>query len=375
MNPPVDRTAEVEIVALAGLRLPDTGILRDHTRPPDRRTEHYLDRYDRQTLFYDCVYLEAEQGYLFTAPRFLNFWAPFRSGLRRDGKPVRRLRRVKWLRCEQVFLPGPRGALTVEMDGITYPLAPREGLAPEFTGMNALVAVSKNNHLDWIADWAAFHVTDHAAEAVAIFDNGSDAYSLQDLADALAAVPGLKRAVVYSAPFPYGPADKSGRFDVSPRFFQSAMLNLARRDALARTRAVLSIDIDELVSGPEGASVFDAAVKNAVGMITIQGRWVYPDPATDRPVPQREHGFRAEPDKKCNRKWCATPGGAMSRLFGWAVHQIGGIAQNLFTNQTAFRLNHCRGCSTGWKATRFQFPDPLVPDEALRALMRRHFGA
>lgn len=360
---------------LTGYRLPETGTLRrDYTRPEDRRNAYYLEAYDNRTLYYDCVYLDREQGHLFTAPRFLNLWKPFRDGLRVDGVRPRRVRRSTWLRCEQVFVPGPKGAVTIDIDGATLPVDVRTDRSPDFAGLNTLVAVSKNNRLDWIANWAAFHARDHGAKGVVIFDNGSTDYTPADVAAALAEVPGLSRALVYDAPYPYGPADKSGRFDVSPRFFQSAMLNLARRDALSASRAVLSIDIDELVTGPEGQSVYDKAVRNRAGMITIQGSWVYPAPDTEGPAPQPAHLFRAQPDKKCNRKWCMTPRGPMSRIFGWAVHQIGGVAQNIFTEQTQFQLIHCRACSTGWKKKRFKFPDPLVADPALATLMSRHFA-
>lgn len=368
-------TGDFTTQALTGHRLDATASLRrDYTRPEDRRSDYYLETYDDRTLFYDCVYLERQQGVLFTAPRFLNLWRPFRAGLQVNGTAPKRVQRTTWLRCEQIFVPGPKGPVTVKIDDETIAVDVRTGRSPDFAGMNTLVAVSKNNRLDWIANWAAFHARDHGTEGVVLFDNGSTDYAPRDIAAALSEVPGLKRALVYEAPYPYGPADKSGRFDVSPRFFQSAMLNLARRDALDASRAVLSIDIDELVTGPEGRSVYDMAVRNPVGMVTIQGSWVYPDPATEGPAPQPAHLFRAEPDRKCNRKWCMTPRGLMSRMFGWAVHQIGGIAQNLFTNQTQFRLNHCRACSTGWKKKRFKFPKTMVADPSLAALMSRHFG-
>lgn len=367
--------APATVVPLAGFRLAETSALRrDFTRPPERQSDYYRREYDDRTVFYDCVYLDRAGGYLFTAPRFLNLWAPFRDGLRRDGAPVARMRRITWLRCEQVFLRGPRGVLTLDIDGHRHELAPREAQSAGFEAHDTLVAVSKNNRLDWIADWARFHAATHGTTGVVLFDNGSTDYDPQDVADALAGVPGLLRVLVYSAPFPYGPADKSGRFDVSPRFFQSAMLNLARRDALDRAHAVLSIDIDELVTGPAGRSVYAAAARHPLGMITINGSWIYPDPGTDGPAGHDAHLFRAVPDKKCNRKWCMTPHGPMSRLFGWSVHQIGGLLQNLLTEQGRFRLLHCRACSTGWKRKRFQFPDRLAPDPGLQALMTRHFG-
>lgn len=377
MNQQTSTLNQFQTQCLTGYRLPEAASLRrDYTRPEDRRSAYYLEAYDARTVFYDCVYLEQAGGHLFTAPRFLNLWDPFRAGLRQDGAPVKRVKRSKWLRCEQAFIPGPKTPMTLDIAGETVSITARTDRSPAFAGRNTLVAVSKNNRLDWIANWAAFHARDHGTSGVVIFDNGSTDYSVDDVAAALAEVQGIEQALVYSAPYPYGPADKSGRFDVSPRFFQSAMLNLARREALSKSRAVLSIDIDELVTGNDsaGKTIYDLAVRNPVGMVTIQGSWIYPAPDTEGPAAQPAHQFRADPDKKCNRKWCITPRGPMSHLFGWAVHQIGGIAQNIFTNQSKFRLIHSRACSTGWKKKRFKLPENLVADPSLTSLMSRHFG-
>lgn len=74
-------------LSLAGAVIPETvDLKRDHVRPPARRTEHYLERYDRRTLFYDCVFRPDLGGYLFTAPRFLNLWPEFRDRLRIDAR-------------------------------------------------------------------------------------------------------------------------------------------------------------------------------------------------------------------------------------------------------------------------------------------------
>lgn len=360
---------------LQGYRLDPNGLLlRDHVRPVNRQTEHYQEKYDRTTLFYDCVYLPRERGHLITAPRFLNLWEPFRKGLRQNNRKIRRVMRFTWLRCEQIFIPGPMGGLSMKLGKEQIEIPSRSSFADAFAGLNAMVAVSKNNHLDWIQEWAQFHVTDHRAQGVVLFDNGSTDYNVEDIGAALASVCGLERALIVSAPFPYGPADKSARLDVSPRFFQTAMLNLARRDALDQARAVLSIDIDELIIGPEGASVYDAAVANRVGMVSIAGNWVYPSPETQSSAPQSLHVFRAEPDQRTNGKWCMAPRGLMSRLFGWAVHKIGGLVQILFTRQDTFSLIHCRAASTGWKGGRYTYPANLRRDPDLEARMTRHFG-
>jgi len=362
------------VVPLQGFVLPaDGSLLRDHVRPAERRSDLYRARYDRTTLFYDAVWLPERQAHLVTAPRFLNLWTPFRAGLRMGGRPVRRVRRRTWLRCEQVEIPGPADALSLSWDGTDHPIPSRPAETAGFAGANALVTVNRNNALDWIADWAAFHARRHGADAVVLFDNGSDAYAPQDIADRLASVAGLRRVRVFSAPYPYGPAESGGRFELSPRFFQTAMLNIARRDPLAHARAVLNVDIDEICIAASGGSVFDAAARHPLGMVTIPGSWVYPAPGTTGPVGHGAHRFRNQPDAPCNQKWCQSPRGPFGRLFGWAVHRVDEVFQALLTRQSDVRLVHCKATSTGWKANRFDLPADLRADPALTAVMAAEF--
>ena len=59
--------------------------------------------------------------------------------------------------------------------------------------------------------------------------------------------------------------------------------------------------------------------------------------------------------------------------FGWGVHRVDEVFQNLLTRQDRFRLLHCRGTSTGWKARRFDAPAKLVRDPDLAAFMEANF--
>ncbi|OSP55561.1 hypothetical protein [Pseudoruegeria sp. SK021] len=367
-------TAIGQVIHSTGRVLPETSaLLRDHVRPAARRSAHYLDRYDRHTLYFDCVYLPEDGSYLFTAPRLLNLWKPFRAGLSVDGKPVGRVRRRTWLRYEQVTVRAPAGRLRLNFDGDDQPVVARPSLAPAFAGLNCLLTVNKNNDLDWIANWAAYHVAAQGANGVILFDNGSTAYGVQDICAALSGLAGLKTAVVYAAPYPYGPSDKSSRFEVSPRFFQSAMLNIARRDALSGARAVLNIDIDEVVRRTDGGpSAFDLATQNPLGMVMIDGTWAYPGPEATGPVGHAAHVWQQVPPRGCNPKWCAVPGGWMSRL-GWSVHQIGPVRVPPTTAQTQVQLLHCRGTSTGWKSQRFKTPKTLEHSAELARFMARNF--
>ena len=94
---------ETILLELEGFRLPETsGFRREYTRPEKTRTEHYLQRFDARTLFYDCVWLAERNRFLFTAPRLLNLWPLMRDGLRVDGKKHRRVKRQIMERCELI---------------------------------------------------------------------------------------------------------------------------------------------------------------------------------------------------------------------------------------------------------------------------------
>lgn len=366
-----DQKEGPQAVLLTGFTLSDAaGVLRDHIRKAARRTPHYLEAYDRRTLLYDCVYQPRQNAYLFTAPMFGNLWPVFRDGLRLNGQPVKGLKRTRRGKYDQVVLRAPRGPLGLVVNGIEYDLQQRQSISPEFGGLNCAVTMNRNNHIDWVFDWATYHVAAHRLEAVLIFDNGSTDYTPQDLATALGAVDGLQTIAVASAPYPYGTTDKVERGEIRPNFLQPAMLNLARSDFLADARAVLNVDIDELVQSRDGSSVFDTAVARRNMAVRLPVYWAYPEPSSTGPVRQSAHLFRDTPKQRTPRKWCAVPKGALSRL-GWHVHHIGGELFKLNPESKAHEVIHCRATSTGWNPRRHRLVEhgDLVKDPELARLM------
>ncbi len=339
------------VIHLNGLVLDrDAGLARKDVRPEDRRTPHYQERYDRHTLIYDAV--QCGDDIVVTAPRFLNLWDAFSRTVSIDGETSLSKKREKWLRTEQVTLRGQTGRdLVVNMEGKLYGTQVRASAALPHAGTNALLAVNKNNRLEWLHDWAGMHAHLHGAQTVALFDNGSTDYTVQEAADALAAAPGIDHATVISAPFPYGPTDRGGRFDVSPRFFQTGMFAIARRDVLSEAKAVLSVDIDEIVRPMGSTTVFEAAAASRFGLVSFRGFDVLSSDNT------KAQGHAAHthvfPGRKAgNTKWCLTRGGFMDR-FGWAVHRFGGAFFQL-TETEAFNFLHCRGTTTNWRKSRLK---------------------
>ncbi len=124
-----------------------------------------------------------------------------------------------------------------------------------FAGKRVLLTLSKNNRLEWICDWIRFHQDHHGANAVLLYDNNSTLYSLDELASAIANLPGIEATKVIHWPYKYGPQGHGGGFWDSD-FCQSGALEDARWRYLQRARSVLNVDIDELVL-PRSQSVFE----------------------------------------------------------------------------------------------------------------------
>lgn len=366
--------AHATIVPLTGIVLPENGALQRSLTWPDA-PEEFRRKYDYHTLIYDSIWRDDLQRHVLSAPSFFNLWPPFRSGLAATSGSVTVTRRKRGKRSEQIFLKGPRDGITVTIDGRSWRLNSRASEVDRFAGLRCGMTLNKNNELKWVYDWAYYHVHRHGMEAVALVDNGSDAYSLEELRETLASVEGLKEAVIYSAPYPYGPPGRGGKRFPLPKFFQSAMLNMARRDVLAKARSVLNCDIDEIVTGVAGESIFEAAERSSLGMITFYGYWAYPEDMASAPSPQLAHTYRIHPIAKVNRKWCIVPGRFIDRHFDWDVHQTGGIFQNLFTVSRRFEHAHCRACTTGWRPGRFTVGGQRMLDDALARELRCHLPA
>ncbi|QQA42749.1 hypothetical protein [Pelagovum pacificum] len=361
----------VHQLKLPGLSLPE-GIAtrRDSPVPAELRDEEYHARYDGRTLLYDCFHDPARGGFVITAPAFRNLWPLFREGLRLDGKRTKVLRRA-FGRSERLFIKGAETAtLTWEHEGQIHPIPTRAGIAPDFRDGRLITAISRDNELDWIAEWCRFHARRHGATGAVLFDNGSTTYGPSDLAEVLRMTPGFRASAVVSVPFPYGykliTPEKAYRL----QFLQTAVMNLVRNDMASEADAVLSCDIDELVMGPAGASVFDAA-HNWTGGLRIPGRWVYPDPDQPKPCSQHLHLNRPDPDRDCPTKWCARPKGWLSAFGGWNVHYYGGSLSTLAPISDVFSLAHCAGTTTAWKdrSPRFDIPERLVRDPDLAVAM------
>lgn len=332
------------------------GFRRDHVAPAADRPHGYDAGYDFLTLAYDAFYRREAGAVWMVCPRLTNFRALIdRAAFDLDGAPVsvRRVRRFGRFDVVELPAPGP-GRLGVAIDGFHAALDAPEPDRGTFAGRNTLVTVSRNNELDWIQDWVRFHARIHGADALLLYDNGSDLYEAEAIGAALADDPALRAVRIISADFPYGPLGR-GRSKFDGNFLQAALLNIARLKHLPTARAALQCDVDELVVPRAGRTVFDAAAASRSGYLKFAGRWVYPDTAAGTVARHRDHVLTGAPPRTCPPKYCVVPGGPL-RDHTWATHRIRGLLLGWRYLSRDFGFLHCRGISDFWKGR----PRPLA---------------
>lgn len=132
---------------------------------------------------------------------------------------------------------------------ITVPVQSDE--SNRFANQHVMVTQQKDNDLDWIAYWVAFHNTIHGYESFLIYDNRSMDYSIDDLRrTVLEAAPGVNLALVdWNVPFGAtgGPSQK---WDSD--YGQHAAWEHARRRFLSDAKSAVFVDVDELIVSEAG---------------------------------------------------------------------------------------------------------------------------
>jgi hypothetical protein len=335
------------------------GVAREITRPVESRHDGFEDEFDASTLFYDVIALgDRARTQVFVGPPLRNLLGAVRAG-RIDGRPLAAvIRRVfERDRCCDVWVEdAPRRRFRLEVAAAAYVVRPSPARHDLYAGKRVLYTLSRDNPLPWIVDWARFHVVNHGTDAVLLYDNASTRYTGADAQRALSgALPGVEVHVV-DWPYRYGPGGLSRTVGWDSDFCQAGAFQDARFRFLARARAVLNCDVDELVISGTGRSVFEAAARSATGCVAFEGRWVSGatrSPGRTDAAAVRHGDYRyLEPDgpNPCPTKWCVVPR-ACALAHDWSVHRV--RAPTFDTSRShEFQYRHFRAISTDWKYRR-----------------------
>lgn len=353
------------IYELSSLSLPlSMGIERELPPRVSVDDDSFYLGYDRTTLFYDCFFDDENKQLRMYAPSLLNLKSVFDAlQFRTDTGEL-----LKWAvrrrRCFDVLQTDVKTAPS------TIELASSKWISNISVGRNArklfadarvLSTVNKDNDLKWVRDWVIYHQRNHDVDAVVIVDNGSSAYSIDELLAVVSDVVGERSAVI-SAPLPYGPT-KGARSGLGrAKFFQTAMLNLVRDRFLATAQGVLSIDVDELVVSKRGDSIFNCLRNSWAGFVSFNGEWRYPEDAVVRS--HGAHYWIAEGDQACPSKYCYRPNSPLGSM-SLGVHGLQHFSRQWMPASRDFFFAHCRNISTGWKWGRGRRLEISKKDERL----------
>lgn len=345
---------------------------RDFLRDPAAATVAYTQAYDRTTLWYDAFWRDGRV--IVVCPNLINFKPLIKEAqFKLDGQPTKIARLRHYTRHDIIeFERSNRpDEISVVGDGFEVATPVNRANLDRFAGMNTLFTMSRNNDPAWIRDSALFHRKTQGLQAMVLIDNGSDQYSLSDIEDALDDA-GLNDFIVVSAPLPYG-RTPSVRAEHTAKFLQRSLMNITRLRFLGHARAVLNVDIDELVWS-DGASVFDKTVNSRLGFLSFGGEWRYPDRMLKRPVTHDDHDHIDAESLPCPVKYCIVPQGPLGRL-SWEVHRVRGLPfRNLF-KRSDIGFFHCARVTTDWNDTiRMTQEMKLRHDPPTRALLDRAYS-
>lgn len=363
--------SHVEIMRLQPTSLPDfTEARRLAPRPVEARDADYDARFDAETLFYDA-FVGTRGRIVLVGPPFLNL----RDALQRttitslpSGTACRfELRELD--RHGQIHVEAPDGTQSLRLSGPlgTVEVAVLPSEVDIFAGRRVLFTQSRNNDLRWIQDWVRFSRDIHGADAVLIYDNNSDRYSPEDLAQALGEIGGIAAVRIVDWPYKFGPQGIDARRYWDSDFGQHGVWEHARRRFLEAAASVQGSDVDEFILTPSGRSIFEAVEAEPFGVLRYEGRWVIgiegrdPPPGkpgrlhrdytvTRRERPVKRLGILTVDADRCPPKWTLVP----SRIpdsAQWKIHSIGGHIPSRWMTK-AFSYRHFREISDSWKYER-----------------------
>ena len=269
-------SARITIYRPASVGLSSFGLKRPLPDDLRDRAEQDPDRFDFETMFFD-VFRSGDNVLCLGPP--LDGCMPARHALGVSNPhstlPLRqqieapRVPEQHTSRLSASNIAADCETLQLEVAGVKIDIAIKASETGLLADRRVLVTLSKDYPLQWIVDWATFHVRLQGADAVLFYDNGSRSYSLDDLAAALSGVAGLRQVVVVDWPFRYGLDGKPGE-QVLDNYCQTGALDHARRCFCTQARSVLNLDIDELLP-PGKQSIFEQVEASSHAVILFYG--------------------------------------------------------------------------------------------------------
>ncbi len=287
--------------------------------------------------------------------------------------------------------PDTEGRIALPLQG-----APGARLAPPepdlFRGLDTALALRGLEDAETIRQWLAYHARHHGLEAALILDRRSPGPSA--LPDALAAagpVPGIARLLIVTLDTPTGhpgagdealpylapDAPGKDRMEVpdpdpwAAPFGEHVLYEALRTLWLGTARAVMNVDLSDLVQPLETGTIFDRAREAPSGAVQLLGHRVYPWAVKPGAAPRfGDHVCTRFDGDPANPRWCTDPARAPEDAT-WRMIRIRGSHPGPLPSFPYWRcmaLRHPTG-----KVSEIVPKSSLVEDPALIALMEAEF--
>ncbi len=274
--------------------LPEQGELRRLPRAPKRhRPQKFWDGFEDRALVYDVFWHLDNKQVLLVCPPPLNleeYWLQASFKAMPSGQvlqpQIHNIRSSMTIALQDVDATQTHIEITFAGQKFVAEIMPN--LADDFDGCSVMFTMSQNNPLSWIAEWARYHQTMHEVDAIIFFDNGSNVYTPEDIEKTLAEVPGVKKVLVMSVPYRYGPHDPGVIFHrFWANFLQVSTFSMVQRRFAGKAFGLLNVDIDELAAPIPGSDVFEMAHESIDGLYRMRGNWVESvvEPGVTDPMP------------------------------------------------------------------------------------------
>lgn len=190
--------------------------------------------------------------------------------------------------------------LTVELENKSVELDVNPNLTEHFEGLNTVFLSEVDIKSDTFKDWLTYHCAQHGLEAVVMLLRSKNKWvgksAINRLLKAASATTGLKTFAVLESNMPLGQSDYPSVLDrhttpdgpgkalldpfvpdaYASALYELAIMDVVRRRSFDTARAAVHIGgCDLLLHGPDGQTVFDAAVASET-YLKFSGKLAYP---------------------------------------------------------------------------------------------------
>ncbi len=224
-----------------------------------------------------------------------------------------------------------RATISVSIGDTEMEIVPTPQETDLFKGLNTGFAIRNGETLETTLEWLAYHVKYHGMNAALILDRAapdSDKSYANKLKNKAVRIKGLKRLVLLDSPVPLGKPDLppeahpfnapgapgKDRMEIPPAdpwaspLGELQLFELARARFLNTARAVMTIELYDLLVIPKGKNVFDRAVAASHGCIQLDGHQIYPwRIRPNQPARFGDHICRQFDAKGTRKRWCVAP--------------------------------------------------------------------